>query len=233
MESSQFTKAEDLKTNILNDIDFLVKLENELTQSMENTQLTLTEKNKITDKIKTISDMRIKLYDILDEINGYLQFTLTNATNTLIDQTYALNIIENEIQLSRDKLQFIQEDKYNKYRQVEINTYYSQKYSDHNKLMLWIIAVLAIITLIVFLNKKNIISYTIFFWLLLVTIVLGVIIIMYKLINMSIRNNMNYQEYDINMDTTKYKNTNKEYVKNTKDPWETTTITSPICPTSK
>lgn len=219
MSNLQFTKAEDLKTDILTDIDMLLKIENDLTKSLDNSQLTIAEKDKILLKVKSISDMRLKLYSILDQINIYLQSTVTNTTNTLSDQTFALKIIENEIQQSRDKLNFLKEDKYNKYRQVEINTYYSQKYAEHNKLILWIIAILAILTLIVFLNKKNIISYTIYFWLLLVTIILGLLLIGYKLNNMAIRNNMNYQEYDIDFDVKKYKTGSRQPNKNIVDPW--------------
>ena len=124
LPNSQFTKAEDLKIQILADIELLGKIENDLTQSLQNTQLTLVEKNKIETKITSDTTMKIQLFSILNEINIYLQNTLSNANNTLIDQTFALNIIENEIQQSRDRLTFLQEDKYNKYRQVEINTYY-------------------------------------------------------------------------------------------------------------
>lgn len=227
MSNLQFTKAEDLKTDILTDIDMLLKIENDLTKSLDNSQLTIAEKDKILLKVKSISDMRLKLYSILDQINIYLQSTVTNTSNTLSDQTFALKIIENEIQESRDKLNFLKEDKYNKYRQVEINTYYSQKYAEHNKLILWIIAILAILTLIVFLNKKNIISYTIYFWLLLVTIILGLLLIGYKLNNMAIRNNMNYQEYDIDFDVQKYKKGSTKSNKNTVDPWSAND--TPLC----
>ena len=228
MINSQFLKAEDLKTEILEDIDMLVKIEDDLTQSLENSQLTLEKRNKIISNIQSVSDMRINLYDILDQINGYLQSTLSNATNTLTDQTFALKIIENEIQLSKNKLSLLQEDKYNKYRQVEINTYYSQKYSDHNKLILWIIVILAILTFIVYLNKKNIISYTVYFWLLLITTFLGLILIFYKINNMSRRNNMNYQEYDINMDTKNY-NINRQTSNTKVDHWKSKDVDPPIC----
>jgi hypothetical protein len=227
LPNSQFTKAEDLKIQILADIELLGKIENDLTQSLQNTQLTLVEKNKIETKITSVTTMKIQLFSILNEINIYLQNTLSNANNTLIDQTFALNIIENEIQQSRDRLTFLQEDKYNKYRQVEINTYYSQKYSEHNKLILWIISILAILTLIVYLNKKNIISYTIYFWLLLLTTIFGVIIITYKINNLLKRNNMNYQEYDINFDLQKYKPSSKTSNVQPVDPWETED--TPIC----
>jgi hypothetical protein len=228
MINSQFLKAEDLKTEILEDIEMLVKIEDDLTQSLENSQLTLEKRNKIISDIQSVSHMRINLYDILEQINGYLQSTLSNATNTLTDQTFALKIIENEIQLSKNKLSLLQEDKYNKYRQVEINTYYSQKYSDHNKLILWIIAILAILTFIVFLNKKNLISYTVYFWLLLITTILGLILIFYKINNMSRRNNMNYQEYDINMDTKNY-NRNRQTSNTKVDHWKSKDADPPIC----
>lgn len=227
LPNSQFTKAEDLKNQILADIQLLKTIETELTQSLQNTQLTLAERNKIEGKILSITNMIQELYSILNQINNYLQATLSNSNNTLTNQTLALNIIENEFQQSKDKLSFLEEDKYNKYRQVEINTYYSQKYSEHNKVILWIILILAILTLIVFLNKKNIISYTIYFWLLLLTTLFGIILITYKINDLLKRNNMNYQEYDINFDLQKYKQNSKTYNVQPVDPWETED--TPIC----
>lgn len=227
MSNLQFTKAEDLKIEILNDIDMLLNIEKDLSASLENNKLTLAEKDKLLVNVKSVSDMRIELYYILDQINIYLQSALTNVTDTLSDQQYSLKIIENEVKISKNKLIALQDDMSNKYRQVQINTYYSQKYAEHNKLILWIITFLAILTLIVFLNKKNIISYTIYFWLLAVTILVGLFLIGYKIQNMSIRNNMNYQEYDINVDTKKYKKMKDSSTsKNKKDPWR---YKPPVC----
>ena len=230
MSNPQFTKAEELQMNISNDISMLLIIENDLIKSLENNQLNLDEKTKILNKIKSVSDMRVNLYGILDQTNNYLQSTLINSRDTLKDQSVALQIIENEVNASTNRLKQLQEDKYNKYRQVEINTYYSHKYSEHNKLLLWIIGILAILTFIVFLNKKNIISYTMYFWLLLITIILGLILIFYKLKDINKRNNMNYQEYDIDINTEKYKQITKTSPqKNKVDPWEANIIEAPIC----
>ena len=233
MSNSQFTKAEDIKTDIEADIVLLNTIETDLTASLDNPQLPQTEKNKIYTKIDQVKNMKIELRALLSEINKYLQATLTNATNTLTNQTLTLNIIENEIKLSRQKMDLLKDDIYNKYRQVEINTYYSQKYSEHNKLILWIIAILAILTLVVFLNKKNIISNAVYFWLLLVTIICGIILITFKINNINKRNNMNYQEYDIYLDPQKYKTNTNSSSSNTPpavDPWKTNEGPQTNCP---
>ena len=229
LPNSQFTKAEDLQNQILGDINLLDTIVTDLSQSLDDTQLTDDEKDKIQDKIDNVTAMRTQLLKMINEINLYLQDTLSNANNTLENQTIAFDIIDNEFQQSSERMRFLEEDKYNKYRQVEINTYYSQKYAEHNKLILWIISFLAILTLIVFLNKKNIISYTIYFWLLLLTTIVGIILITYKINNLLKRNNMNYQEYDINFDLQKYKKTSKTYnVQPVVDPWKTED--TPRCP---
>lgn len=229
MVNSQFKRAEQLKTDILKDIDMLNNIENDLNNTLKNSNIPDADKQKIIQKLQSVSDMKFNQYSILDQINNYLQSTLINSRNTLTDQEYAFQIIKDEKTQLTNKLKLIEEDKYNKYRQVEINTYYSQKYSEHNKLILWIIATLAIITFIVFLNKKNIISYTIYFWLLLCTTIVGTILIMYKVINLSIRNNMNYQEHDVNFDTSKYKLPTVRS-DNVKDPWTSTSIEVQTCP---
>ena len=69
-----------------------------------------------------------------------------------------------------------------------------------------------------------------YFWLLLITIILGLILIFYKLKDINKRNNMNYQEYDIDINTEKYKQITKNSPpKNKVDPWEANIIEAPIC----
>ena len=69
-----------------------------------------------------------------------------------------------------------------------------------------------------------------YFWLLLITIILGLILIFYKLKDINKRNNMNYQEYDIDINTEKYKQITKTSPqKNKVDPWEANIIEAPIC----
>jgi hypothetical protein len=148
MVNSQFKRAEQLKTDILKDIAMLNDIEIDLNNTLSNSNIPDADKQKIIQKLQSVSDMKFNQYSILDKINNYLQSTLINSRNTLTDQEYAFQIIKDEKNQLTNKLKLIEEDKYNKYRQVEINTYYSQKYSEHNKLILWIIATLAIITFI-------------------------------------------------------------------------------------
>ena len=90
---------------LLNDIQTLQQMEQELFHSLEtNPNLTAQQQQQIIEKTSQLSNMRVNLYTSLSEINGYSANALDSSTETLKEQRNAINIVENELNRSKKKL---------------------------------------------------------------------------------------------------------------------------------
>ena len=181
---------------ILKDIKSLQNIEQDLFKTLEtNPFITLEEQKQILKKINSISQMRINLYQTLGDVNSLYKNTLVNSHETLRQETYAITIVEKQLNEAKKKLELLELDKNNKVRLIEINDYYGEKYSEHSTLMKYIIFMLVPIIVISFLFNKGFLPKFIFYILLIIITVIGSIFIIYCLLSIWRRHNMNYQEY--------------------------------------
>jgi hypothetical protein len=215
----------DNNEKILKDITDLQKIEKDLFDTLaEYPNLPSDKKNAIITKIDSISKMRLDLYSTLSNVNGYFQKALKNSKNTLNEQIIATKIVDNELRDSRTNLSLLEEEKNNKIRLIEINNFYGDKYADHTTLMKYIMFMLITIIICLVLFNKNIISNSVFYFLLIIISSIGGYFILKKILSIWNRDNMNYQEFNwkFNPDTAPTPVTNL----NAEDPW--TSIT--LCP---
>jgi hypothetical protein len=214
----QFTDAEDQQSKIIHDIEKLQEIEKQLYNHLEHNGEKMS-KNDVSDlieKINSVSSMRVNLYNVLGSNNKYFQSTFSNTSDTLADQTFALNIVEKELTEAKQRLELLQEEKYSKFRLVEINRYYSDKYAEHSELMILLIYILVPLTIATFVYKSGIINWPIYFWIVVIILSIGLFFLIRKLMYMRIRDNMNYQEYDWKFNAPKKTTT---IANNTDDPW--------------
>ena len=139
--------------------------------------------------------MRLNLYKTLGDVNSLYKNTLVHSRETLRQETFAIAIIEKQLNEAKKKLQRLESEKNNKIRLIEINDYYGEKYNEHSILMKYIIFMLVPIIIISFLFNKGFIPKFIFYILLVVISVIGSVFIVYRLLSIWSRDNMNYQEY--------------------------------------
>ena len=181
---------------VLNDIKSLQNIEKDLFSSLEtNPNLTTQQQEQIINKINSISQMRINLYQTLGEINGIYQNALINSQGSLKEQTVTIGIIEKQLNETKKKLEALELEKNNKIRLIEINDYYGQKYDEHSTLMKYIIFMLIPIIIISFLFNKGLLPRSVFYVLLVIITIIGSMFIVYRLLSIWSRDNMNYQEY--------------------------------------
>jgi len=181
---------------ILKDIKSLQNIEQDLFQTLEtNPFITLEEQKQILKKINSISQMRLNLYQTLGDVNTLYTNTLVNSNETLRQETLAIAIIEKQLNEAKKKLELLELDKNNKIRLVQINDYYGEKYNEHSILMKYIIFMLIPIIIISFLFNRGFLPRFIFYILLVLITVIGSIFIVYRLVSIWTRDNMNYQEY--------------------------------------
>ena len=184
----------------LSDIKNLQKVEQDLYDSLEQEGQTLSaeQKTSIINKINEISQMRVNLYSNLQDMYSFLKTNVSNSRTTLAEQMMALDIVENELSEAKRRLQLLEDEKYNKLRLVEINTYYGEKYNANANVMKSIVFMCIPIIIISILANSNLLPQVISGALIFIILVFGIIYIIYQLIDISNRDNMNFQEYDWN-----------------------------------
>lgn len=214
---------------LLNDIQNLQNIEQNLFNSIDtNPNLTPDEQEKIINKINSISQMRINLYKTLGKINNFYQDALNNSQITLQQQKTAIHLVENQLNNSKQKLNFLETENNNKIRLIEINDYYEQKYAEHSSLMKYIILMLIPIIIVSLFYNVGLLSNRIFYLLIVIISIIGSIFIIYRLLSIWSHDNMNYQEYDWSFNKKSAPSANNSSSNKT-DPWTSPNLNIGTC----
>ena len=181
---------------LISNIKTLQSTEMNLYNSLENQNLNADQRKQIIDKINQISQMRIDLYANLKDSYSNYQQNVSFSRNVVNDQMLSVDVIENELNDSKRRLNLLEEQKNNKIRLVEINTYYGKQYSAHKEIMIIIVLMCIPILILTILANKEIIPSKLNIIVTGLIIVFGLTIIGYKIIDISNRDKINYDEYN-------------------------------------
>lgn len=205
-----------------NDISILNDANNQTVSNIKNLQSTemelflalekgvgqktlgLNDQNSIVQKINEISQMRINLYKTLNGQSGFYSDNITSSIGTLQQQKQSLYIVENELNEAKRRLALIEEDKNNKSRLIQINTYYGDRYGDYSEMMKTIVLVCLPIILLAYLAKLGFLPQRLYTMLLIILVVIIVIYMFWKVVYLYFHDNMNYQEYNWSANTAGY-----------------------------
>ena len=189
------------ETNILDNIEKLQNTEQQLITRLNT--LTSQSGGTISDEVTTliqqinnISDTRIALFQTLSERASILQSGVANSREDLVAQMTLLNVVEDQLSQAKTKLSSLQGKNDTKLRLVQINTYYGQRYEAQSELMKLVILVCIPILILFILKKKGMLPETIGKYAIGITIAVGAIFVIRKAWDISMRNNMNFDEYD-------------------------------------
>ena len=196
----EFSSMQERNQQTLTDIKNLQEMEQQLYTSLEQnaTRNTLTQeqKDQIVNKINEISQMRLNLYANLKDIYSFFQQNVSSSRTTLAEQMMAIDIVENELNESKRRLQLLEDEKYNKLRLVEINTYYGKKYNAHANVMKTVVIICIPLLILGLLSNRGLLPQNIANILMAIIIIIGVFAIGAQILDISNRDNMNYDEYD-------------------------------------
>jgi hypothetical protein len=181
---------------VLDNISQLQTQEKELYTSLDDPNLTSEQKQQIINKINEISTIRLNLYSGIQDMYSYYQQNVSSSRSTLGQEMTAIDIIENELNESKKKLNLIQDQKYNKLRLVEINTYYGKRYNAHTKLMKTIVYICIPLIILAILANKGILPPKLYRLIVAIILIIGLIILGLQIIDLSNRDNMNWDEYN-------------------------------------
>jgi hypothetical protein len=221
--SNNFDSLQERNQQVLNNISELQKQEKQLYDSLDDVNLSSEQKQQIINKINEISQIRISLYSGLKDIYDFYQKNVSGSRTTLGQQITAIDILENELNQSKIRLNLIEDQKYNKLRLVEINTYYGKQYNAHTRLMKTIVIMCLPIIILAILANRGILPSKLYAFLTGLVLIIGLILIGLQLIDMSNRDNMNWDEYNWYFD--KSKAPSDTTVGGASDPWSTASIT--------
>lgn len=181
--------------NMLQQIKDLQEKEEELFIELENNNDSV-EKELLLEQINSISTQRISIYNNLKILyNSNLKNSI-NTNNTLKEQNVIIDNIENELNEQKDKINKKNQEFINKLRLVQNNTYYSKKYTDQAQLLITLIILCVILIAISLLRRIEIIPTTLITLLIVLVLFIGIIIVYRKIMDMSLRNNLDYDTYD-------------------------------------
>ncbi len=211
----------------LNNIKSLQTTEMKLYDSLENQKLTSDQKQQVIDRINQISQMRIDMYANLKDSYSNYQQNVSTSRNTLNDQMVSIDVIENELNNSKRRLNYLQAEKYNKLRLVGINTYYGKQYNAHKEIMKTVVFICIPVLILTILANNGILPGQLNLLLSGVIIIIGSVLIGYQIIDLFNRDNMNFDEYDWYFDKNNVEasSTSTDTSGSSSDPWATTPAT--------
>jgi hypothetical protein len=190
---------EDDSAELIGDIQNLQNIELDLYDTLEkgiaNNTLTDADKTTIIDQINKVSDMRINLFNNLNNLNQHYQGSVVSSGSVIQNQINALNVVENELRQSAAVFNVIKNQKNNMQRMVEINTYYGERYANHKNIMKTIVYFCIPIILLTVLANMGFLPRSIYAFLIIILSIAAIIMIGVKLIRSLSHDNMNYQEY--------------------------------------
>jgi hypothetical protein len=220
-------KLPERNDQIINQIKSLQTTEMKLYDSLEGKSLNADQQKQIIDKINQISQMRINLYANLKEMYSYYQEDVSSSRNTLNNQMVSVDVIENELNDSKRRLNLLEAQKDNKIRLVEINTFYGKQYDAHKQIMQIVVIICIPVLILTVLSSKGILPSKITALLTGIIIIIGLFIIGAKIIDLSNRDNMNFDEYNwyFNKDEAPTTSTEETVTDSSSDPWAEPTFT--------
>ena len=197
--SNQATKLyQDKNVELSTYIEKLSKVEQQLIEQISSTK-DAKEQARLSNNLVLIQDTRTDLINALSSINAYYTQNLTGSSHTLEQQTNAVAIMDKEMEQAKKRLAYINEQKENKLRIVEINQYYSASYAEWTHLVK-----ILIITLVSFAIVINMTSYfpglptEVYSMLMFIISVVSLYYIFVSVISIYSRDNMVYDEYNWN-----------------------------------
>ncbi len=160
------------------------------------TTLTVEQKTNINARIKQLEDTKASLLLQLIPLYTTFQKNVSISNDTLNKQIFAQGIIADETEKTRKQSELLNAEKPDRIKLAGINSYYSKKYNSHKQIMKTIVLICIPIIILSILGNKGLIPNTIAVLLISIIIVFGVITIGYQIVDISNRDNMNFDAYN-------------------------------------
>lgn len=184
---------------LVNNIKSLQTLEQKLYLDLEklpkdNSSINL--QKEIISKINNLSQSRIALYNQLHSIYLILNNNISTERQDLKEQSELIKITEKHLNKSKNIINKHKNLDSNNLRLLEINDYYSKQYNAYNNILRYIIYLCLPLLILGVLQQLNLIPSTIINILGIIILTIGLIFIISKIIDLYMRDNMQFDEYN-------------------------------------
>jgi len=187
--------SEAQQIQILKNIEKLQNMEKELYKELESNSVA-GNSSSIINRINQLSQIRVSLFSSLNYNYQSVQKNVNTARTELVELLTVVGIVEEELNNAKKQLNQMYEIKHEKMRMVEINTYYGKQYRAQGSFLKLVILVSVLLLILAILRKKGLIMDSLYTVLLGFILVLGGFFIIRRLLDISKRDNMNYDAYD-------------------------------------
>ena len=124
------------------------------------------------------------------------QENVNKLRTDLADKMIVAKVMEEQLNMLKSSINVNNDDRNNKLRMVEINTYYGKRYQAHTSLMKLVIVMCLSVLFISVLTKRDFLPSNISYFLIIIILVIGSILILRRIADLVSRDNMNYDEYN-------------------------------------
>ena len=211
MNAGTLQSSEDNQAQTLQNISALQDMEKSLYKQLEAAQPPPSsadgattdpsaEQEIIIQKINELSQTRISMFKNLTNTYGNMQNNVANSRTDLVDQMTLVGVVEEELDNAKANLNRLTDAKNSKVRMAEINTYYGKRYSAHAGVMKILIMICVPLLILAILRKKNLVPANIANGISGLIIIVGAIVLIRRIWDLSMRDNMNYDEYQWEFD---------------------------------
>lgn len=155
----------------------------------------INKQNQMLQKIQELQQLKTSLYTSLSSRYANAQSNVAISRNSLVNEMAIGGIVESELANVQSNLSALQDNRNNKLRMAEINTYYSDKYDTQSNVMKTIVYFCIPILILGILTKNDMIPSSIAVTLISILTAIAIVVVVLQVIDIMRRDNMNFSEY--------------------------------------
>lgn len=181
-------------SDIVDQIQHLQTQETVLYDELEQAK-TPAEIDQLIERIQQVSTLKDTLYHTLANDLQKNKSAIENKGNQLELDIQSTQVIEQQVQQAQNRALKNANIRGNKARLVELGTYETERYRVHKSYLQWLLMFLLALIVVIVLLRYNVIPSVMGSLLISIIIVATIIMSIYQLYDMSLRSNMNYDQY--------------------------------------
>lgn len=179
---------------------YLIELqgvEKDLYNSLRNNPgMDANEKEAIVSKINMLSDKRESLNNEIKSLGEQAKLDLTIDFQTFQQQMRIVEAAEEQLNESKIKLKLLNDEKLNKLRLVQINTYYNKRYDALGDMTKYIVLFIVVAIIFAIIIQRGIIPGNIGSIILTIYVALGISYFILYYLDIQARSKRNFDEYE-------------------------------------
>lgn len=192
----------DKRLQTLSTILDLQQLEKQLFSNLESISTntnseSLAQQQQLVKQINDLSTTRRNLFNTVNDLYQFAQDNVTESRTELVDKMTVAKVMETQLNNMKSMMNELEQIKDNKLRMVQINTYYGKQYQGQTDLMKLIIKICIVVILLITLSKMNILPSGLINVIIILTIGVGSFFVFRKVSDLSSRDNMDFDRYEM------------------------------------